>query len=85
MLHFASNANPTGTSGKWRAPTIRNPSPVRAIREIIGSMPVYPGIFLDYLAPIVRSAPYVVRKLCTARWGLPSLWMEPDSGTHEYP
>ncbi len=57
---------------------------VRAMREIIGSMPVYPGIFLDYLAPIGRNAPYVVCKLCTARWGM-SLWMEPDSGTHEYP
>lgn len=58
---------------------------VRAMREIIGNMPVYPGIFLDYLAPIVRNAPYGVRELCAARWGLPSLRMEPDSGTHEYP
>ncbi len=58
---------------------------VRAMGEIIGSMPVYPGIFLDYLAPIVRNAPYVVRKLFTTHWGMPSLWMEPDSGTHEYP
>jgi hypothetical protein len=38
------------------------------MREIIGNVPVYPGIFLHYLAPIVRNAP----ELCTARCGMPS-------------
>ena len=41
---------------------------VRAMREILGNMPVYPGIFPDHLAPIVRNAPDGVREACTARW-----------------
>ena len=35
-------------------------------------MPTYPGVYPDYMAPIVRHAPDGVRELCTARWGMPS-------------
>jgi putative SOS response-associated peptidase YedK len=44
----------------------------RAMRDISGNLPVYPGIFPDYTAPIVRNVPDGVRELATARWGMPS-------------
>lgn len=44
----------------------------RAMRDITGNLPLYPGIFPDYAAPIVRNAPDDVRELSTARWGMPS-------------
>jgi putative SOS response-associated peptidase YedK len=31
-----------------------------------------PGIFPDYMTPIVRNAPDGDRELCMARWGMPS-------------
>src|SRR4030081_967764 len=37
----------------------------------MGTMPTLPGIFPDYLAPIVRNAPDGVRELVMARWGMP--------------
>jgi putative SOS response-associated peptidase YedK len=50
----------------------------QAIRELTGAMrdgasnlPLFPGIFPDYAAPIVRNAPDGVRELSTARWGMP--------------
>jgi putative SOS response-associated peptidase YedK len=36
-----------------------------------GNLPPLPGIFPDYLAPIVRNAPDGVRELTMARWGMP--------------
>jgi len=42
------------------------------MRDIVGNLPVLPGIFPDYAAPIVRSAPDGVRELAMARWGMPS-------------
>ncbi len=44
----------------------------RAMRDTTGNLPLFPGIFPDYAAPIVRNAPDGVRELTTARWGMPS-------------
>src|SRR5580704_8903226 len=43
-----------------------------ATRDTTGNLPLFPGIFPDYSAPIVRNAPDGVRELSTARWGMPS-------------
>ena len=50
----------------------------QAIRELAGAMsdrtgnlPLLPGIFPDYQAPIVRNQPHG-RELTMARWGMPS-------------
>jgi putative SOS response-associated peptidase YedK len=45
---------------------------VRAMRDLTGNLPPLPGVFPDYLAPIVRTAPNGVRELAMARWGMPS-------------
>jgi len=39
----------------------------RAMRDSNGNRPTYPGVFPDYMAPIVRNAPDGVRELCTTR------------------
>jgi putative SOS response-associated peptidase YedK len=44
----------------------------RAMQDKAGNLPPLPGIFPDYPAPIVRTAPDGVRELAMARWGLPS-------------
>ena len=44
----------------------------RAMRDVTGNLPLFPGIFPDYAAPIVRNAPDGVRELSMARWGMPS-------------
>jgi putative SOS response-associated peptidase YedK len=44
---------------------------VRAMRDRAGNLPPMTGIFPDYLAPIVRTAPDGVRELAMARWGMP--------------
>ncbi len=44
----------------------------RAMRDVTGNLPLFPGVFPDYAAPIVRNAPDGVRELPTARWGMPS-------------
>jgi putative SOS response-associated peptidase YedK len=44
----------------------------RAMRDTTGNLPPLPGVFPDYLAPIVRNAPDGVRELAMARWGMPS-------------
>jgi putative SOS response-associated peptidase YedK len=36
-----------------------------------GNLPLFPGIFPDQLAPIVRRGPDGERELVTARWGMP--------------
>jgi putative SOS response-associated peptidase YedK len=41
------------------------------MRDTTGNMPPLPGIFPDYMAPIVRNAPDGVRELMMARWGMP--------------
>jgi putative SOS response-associated peptidase YedK len=43
----------------------------RAMRDRTGNLPPMPGIFPDYMAPIVRNAPDGVRELMMARWGMP--------------
>jgi putative SOS response-associated peptidase YedK len=43
----------------------------RALRDSTGNLPILPGIFPDYKAPIVRNAGGV-RELAMARWGMPS-------------
>jgi putative SOS response-associated peptidase YedK len=43
----------------------------RAMRDKTGNMPLLPGIFPDYQAPIVRNQPDG-RELTMARWGMPS-------------
>jgi putative SOS response-associated peptidase YedK len=43
----------------------------RAMVDRTGNMPLLPGIFPDYAAPIVRNQPDG-RELTTARWGMPS-------------
>jgi putative SOS response-associated peptidase YedK len=44
----------------------------RAMRDTTGNLPPMPGIFPDYLAPIVRTGGDGVRELVMARWGMPS-------------
>ena len=44
----------------------------RAMRDNAGNVPSLPGVFPDYSALIVRSAPDGVRELSMARWGMPS-------------
>ena len=43
-----------------------------AMRDVSGNLPLFPGIFPDYAAPIVRNAPDGVREFSTARWGMPA-------------
>jgi putative SOS response-associated peptidase YedK len=44
----------------------------QVMRDTTGNLPLFPGVFPDYSAPIVRSAPDGVRELSLARWGMPS-------------
>src|SRR4051812_18698870 len=44
----------------------------RAMRDATGNLPLFPGVFPDYAAPIVRNAPDGEGELWTARWGMPS-------------
>ncbi len=44
----------------------------RAMRDTTGNLPLLPGIFPDYAAPIVRTGVDGVRELVKARWGMPS-------------
>ena len=43
----------------------------RAMHDRAGNLPPMPGIFPDYVAPIVRTGPEG-RELAMARWGMPS-------------
>jgi putative SOS response-associated peptidase YedK len=43
----------------------------RVVRDNTGNLPPLPGIFPDYMAPIVRNTPEG-RELTTMRWGMPS-------------
>ena len=47
----------------------------RAMRDRTGNLPPLPGVFPDYMAPIVRTASDGVRELVMARWGMPSSQM----------
>lgn len=49
----------------------------KAFNDSIGNMPELPGIYPDYLAPIVRLNRDGEREIVLARWGLPSLRDEP--------
>jgi putative SOS response-associated peptidase YedK len=44
----------------------------RALRDTTGNLPMQPGIYPDYSAPIVRNAADGKRELSMARWGMPS-------------
>ena len=43
----------------------------RAMLDLTGNLPLLPGIFPDYSAPIVRNSE-AGRELVMARWGMPS-------------
>jgi putative SOS response-associated peptidase YedK len=43
----------------------------RAKHDRAGNLPLFPGIFPDQLAPIVRAGPEGERELVMARWGMP--------------
>jgi putative SOS response-associated peptidase YedK len=43
----------------------------RAMRDSTGNLPLLPGIFPDYQAPVVRNTPEG-REMAMARWGTPS-------------
>jgi putative SOS response-associated peptidase YedK len=42
-----------------------------AMRDTAGNLPPLPGIFPDYMAPVVRNVPDGVRELAMLRWGMP--------------
>ena len=44
----------------------------RAMRDSTGNLPMLPGIYPDYRAPIVRNGADGQRELVMARWGMPS-------------
>lgn len=43
----------------------------RFTRDTTGNLPPLPGVFPDYMAPIVRNAPDGERELAILRWGMP--------------
>ena len=43
----------------------------RARQDRTGNLPLFPGIFPDQMAPIVRAGAYRERELVMARWGMP--------------
>jgi putative SOS response-associated peptidase YedK len=43
-----------------------------AMRNNTGNLPILPGIYPDYAAPIVQTGPDGIRELAMARWGMPS-------------
>jgi putative SOS response-associated peptidase YedK len=43
----------------------------RASHDRIGNLPLFPAIFPDQVAPIVRNGPDGARELVMARWGMP--------------
>jgi putative SOS response-associated peptidase YedK len=43
----------------------------RARHDRAGNLPLFPGIFLDQMAPIVRADLDGGRELLMARWGIP--------------
>ena len=43
----------------------------RAPHDRTGNLPLFPGIFPDQMAPIVRYGPDGERELVMARWGMP--------------
>ena len=44
----------------------------KAMNDTTGNQPLFPGIFPDYAAPIVRRTADGSRELAMARWGMPS-------------
>jgi len=41
----------------------------RALRDTTGNLPSMPGVFPDYMAPVVRNSG--IRELTMLRWGMP--------------
>lgn len=44
----------------------------RGMHDTTGNLPTLPGIFPDYMAPVVANKPGGIRELCMMRWGMPS-------------
>jgi putative SOS response-associated peptidase YedK len=42
---------------------------IRALRDTTGNLPSMPGVFPDYMAPVVRNNG--IRELAMLRWGMP--------------
>src|SRR5271169_5128629 len=51
----------------------------RARNDRTGNLPLFPGVFPDQMAPIVRAAADGERELVMARWGTPSPQFALDS------
>jgi putative SOS response-associated peptidase YedK len=43
----------------------------RARHDLTGNLPLFPGIFPDQMAPIIRNGADDERELVLARWGMP--------------
>jgi hypothetical protein len=57
----------------------------RATQDRTGNLPLFPGIFPDQMAPIVRAGSNSERELVMVRWGMPgppSYGGAPVSGPH---
>ena len=57
----------------------------RASHDRTGNLPLFPGIFPDQMAPIVRNGADGERELVMARWGMPgaaAVWRRAD---HQHP
>jgi len=66
------NRTPIGTNGMCNRYSItKGQQAIRdiagAMRDLTGNLPVLPGVFPDYSAPIVRTAPDGVRELAMVR------------------
>ena len=44
----------------------------RALKDSTGNMPIFPGVFPDYMAPVVANKPGGIRELAMLRWGMPN-------------
>ena len=71
------NRTPIGTSSMCNLYSItKGQQAIRdlagAMRDLTGNLPMLPGVFPDYSAPIVRTAADGVRELSMARWGMTS-------------
>ena len=56
----------------------------RAQHDRTGNLPLFPAIFPDQLAPIIRRGPDGERELVMARWGMPGPPQFGGTG-HQYP
>ena len=68
LVSAYSQNDVAGTMQRFRLP-IRDW--FRAPHDRTGNLPLFPAIFPDQLAPIVRNGPNGERELVMARWGMP--------------